>query len=357
MTELQHLIELDEVPPEPKKTVALVGMAVTNRDQAPWDDEDIEIWTLNESVSKRFGYIERVTRHFQLHPLWNCMREGNQNDPEHSQWLRVQKDFPIYMQDHYDEIPMSVRYPKEEIFERFKISLDGPDHWREFDSTLPYMLALALYEGFDRIEIYGFEMGSETEYEYQRPNVHLWMGMARMAYLLTGKPEIYIPDECKLLGWGTKLYGYEMIKGINPMEIEIDRNKFGNQMARLRDVVLEIEGRQKELNDQLAGLKQQFDVRAKEIADKKMDEKLKRRRLDELTKEFEAKGNPVQRRIQAWHNKKVELREAMLVQQGAHMAAQNWKNRYDSMGKPDDRLDLPDVSMEAIEAEIEEELK
>lgn len=329
---------------EKMKTVAIVGMATTNRDQASWENEDVEIWTLNESPSKRFGYIKRVTRHFQLHPLWNCMRDGNQNDPEHNQWLRVQ-NFPIYMQDKYDDIPSSVKYPLDEVFDKFQIPSEGKSHWREFDSTFPYMLALALYEEFDRIEIYGFEMGSETEYAYQRPNVHLWLGIARGLYLATGKPEIYIPPDCALLGWDSKLYGYEMIKGINPMEIEIDRNKFGYQAKKIADAILEIEGRQKELKDSLTGMKSHFDARAREIIEKKTDEKLKQRRLTKLSEELEKKARPLQQRIEGLHKQKIALREDQLRNEGAHLAARNWLNRYNSQGRPDNYLELDDSDL------------
>lgn len=321
------------------KRVAIVGMATTTRHLAPFDDDEWEIWTLNESPSKRFGYIPRVTRHFQLHPLWNCLREGNQNDPEHGQWLKVQ-EFPIYMQDKYEEIPASVKYPLEEIFNKYKISMDGPDHWREMDSTFPYMLALALYEEFDVIGIYGFEMGSETEYSYQRPNVHYWLGMARMQYLLTGKPEIIIPDECRLMGWGTKLYGYEMVKGINPMEIEIDRNKFGNQAAMLSGKIAEVRGRRQEVVETIMAIKAQFDQRAKEIQNKKQDPKLGQRRLNELSEELNKVVSPLQKRVGDLDKEIIELTRQLHIQEGAHLASLNWLNRYNSQGLPDTRLDV-----------------
>lgn len=323
------------------KKVALVGMATTSRDDAPWDDESWEIWTLNESPSKRFGYVKRVTRHFQLHPKWNCSRKGNQNDPEHYQWLKVQK-FPIYMQAAWKEYPTAVQYPIKDIFDHFKIAenteghwFKAKSHWREFDSTFPYMLALALYEGFDEISIYGFEMGSETEYAYQRPNVHLWMGIARGLYLATGKPKIIIPDDCKLLGWDTKLYAYEMIKGINPMEIEIDRNKFGNTAAQLSAEVARIEGAQNELEAQLSGLQMAFGKRAEEVKDKKRtDPKLKQKRLDELQGQYDKQAAPLIQRLKFLEQQRAEKELVKARFEGGHLAAKNWLARYNSQGRP-----------------------
>jgi len=321
------------------KTVALVGMAHTTRDLAPWDNKDIEIWTLNESPARRFGYVKRVSRHFQLHPYWNFMREGNQNDPEHAEWLKVQT-FPIYTQEVYEDIPASVKYPLDEIFDFFGLKREGPDHWKEFTSTFPYMLALAAYEGFDRIEAYGFEMGSETEYSYQRPSVHLWLGILRGMYLTTGKPEIYIPDGAKLLGWHDRLYGYEMVMGLNPMEIEIDRNKYGNQAKQLEQKMLEIEGAQGELKRQMEAIQQSFDARAREVQDKKQDIKLTRKRLQELEGELKRAIAPYQMRFQELQQEKIKMWEIKARLDGGHLAMQELLDRYNSQMKPTEKLTL-----------------
>jgi hypothetical protein len=63
------------------------------------------------------------------------------------------------------------------------------------------MFALALLEGYRRIEIYGFEMSDELEYEKQRPCGEFWIGMAMGMGV-----EIYTPDNCQLLNG--ELYGY-----------------------------------------------------------------------------------------------------------------------------------------------------
>jgi len=216
------------------KTVALVGMATTTRDQAPWDDKDIEIWTLNESPAKRFEFVKRVTRHFQLHPYWDFMREGNQNDPDHPKWLQEEHDFPIYMQEEFEDIPASVKYPFEEICKHFQLT----DHTKYFTATFPYMMALALFEGFERIELYGFEMGSDTEYAYQKGSANFWIGMAIGAGV-----EVYLPDNCTLLGAKEQLYGYEMVLGVNPMALEIDMRRFKNDEDQLVGQVNVVNGK------------------------------------------------------------------------------------------------------------------
>jgi hypothetical protein len=320
------------------KTVALVGMAQSTRDLAPWDNEDIEIWTLNESPAKRFGYVKRVTRHFQLHPYWSCMREENQNDPEHPQWLRSRTEFPIYMQEVFEDIPMSVKYPLEEVFGLFDIPVDGGSHWKEFTNTLPYMLGLAVLEGFERIEIYGFEMGSETEYAYQRPCVHLWLGILRGMQLATGKPEIYIPDGIELLGWGMPLYGFEQILGLNPMEIEIDRNKFGNQRGRTEAKLNDIQGRQQELNTIIQAIRTKYDERAEKIRNKKGDRAMIERRLAALSKEADAEMKPFRARVQALEGQKLDSFGMLNYFKGGEDQSQSLLDRYNKQrpknGKP-----------------------
>lgn len=69
-----------------------------------------------------------------------------------------------------------------------------------FTSTLAYMLALAIYEGFDRIEIYGCELETGTEYQFQRESFATWVGFAR------GRG-IVVDDKSNILR--APLYGYE----------------------------------------------------------------------------------------------------------------------------------------------------
>jgi hypothetical protein len=64
------------------------------------------------------------------------------------------------------------------------------------------MMGLALYQDYDRIEIYGFDMGAQDEFIPQKACAEFWMGLA----LGLGK-EIYMPPNCQLC-WAP-LYGYQ----------------------------------------------------------------------------------------------------------------------------------------------------
>ena len=176
-----------------KKTVAIVGFASTTRHLAPWEDYDVEIWGMNEAY--KFGFMKRWERWFQLHPHSNFSRLDNHNDPDHYEWLKKEHDFPIYMQEKYKDVPNSVRFPIEKLTELTQC--------KYFRSSMSFLLAFAVLEGFERIELYGIDMRANSEYWYQRPNMEYLIGYFR------GKGiDIYVPERADLLSVG-KMYAYE----------------------------------------------------------------------------------------------------------------------------------------------------
>jgi hypothetical protein len=61
-------------------------------------------------------------------------------------------------------------YPIKEV-----VSYFGVDY---FTNTVDYALALAIYEGFTEIDLYGVNMAWESEYEFEKPGVEFWTGQA-----------------------------------------------------------------------------------------------------------------------------------------------------------------------------------
>ncbi len=185
-----------------KKTVALVGMAPSTCALAPWDDEECDIWIINEMHA--FAWVKRVTALLQLHPRSSFMRSvAARGVRNHFEWLQQEHGFPIYMQFKNDDIPDSAEYPLVDIQEKLLARLRrGKNTVRFFTSTFAYMLALAIHQGYQRIEIYGFEMGGLDEYGPQRECAGFWMG-----YALGRGIEVYLPPQCQLLMG--PLYGYE----------------------------------------------------------------------------------------------------------------------------------------------------
>lgn len=182
------------------KKVAIVGFAGT-RDMAPFKDPDIEIWSCNNL----YKFIPKTDRIFQLHrPDLLIADHHGVTGKEHIEYLQT-CNIPIYMQEHYDDIPTSVRYPIEEVTEAFGIPRNGDEGVKDayFTNTISFMIALALLEGFEEIGIYGVDMAVGTEYAEQRPSCEYYIGIAK------GKGvKVIIPAEADLLKTRF-MYGYE----------------------------------------------------------------------------------------------------------------------------------------------------
>lgn len=175
------------------RTVALVGSAKRTRDLAPWNDLAVEIWGINEALA--YPWMKRASAMFQMHQRWSFTRESNPNDPHHWAWLQELHPFPVYMQEAFPDIPSAQKYPLAWVLDKLKAR-------PYFTGTVAYMLALALAYEFERIELYGIELASDSEWFYQRDCVTYWLGIAQGRGV-----EIYLPEESTLLK--AKLYGYE----------------------------------------------------------------------------------------------------------------------------------------------------
>ena len=157
------------------KRVALVGF---NSKTMPFHKdapEDCEIWTLNHAWKYDIPKIDRL---FEIHKPEH-RRNSNVITKEHDEWLAREHKFPVYTIPRNKEIPSSVAYPYEQIAQDFCGGLlAGEKEQRVFTSTFDYMLALAIYEGFEEIYIYGFAMQGDGEYKYQRDGLAYWLGFA-----------------------------------------------------------------------------------------------------------------------------------------------------------------------------------
>ncbi len=188
-----------------KKTVAMVGLAPTSCTLAPFDDEDVEIWCLNEAHA--FKWVKRATRWFQIHATESWQRYLAKRDVRgHADWLKKNPwNIPIYMQYFTPLVPNSISYPLHEVVDMvFKDFRRGDNKVKYFTSTLAYMMGIALAEGrsaynpdaepFQRIEIYGIEMADEIEYVQQKACAEFWIG-----YALGLGVEVYTPPNCQIL--------------------------------------------------------------------------------------------------------------------------------------------------------------
>lgn len=175
------------------KTLAIIGSHPRTREEFDFSRADCDIWVFNEAVSGGLDWAQKATAVFQMHEEVIWRNPGNRNDPNHIKWLQKQTAIPVYMQQQFEDVPASVKYPLDEIIDRFKV--------RHFTSSVAYAMALAAHTGqYNRVEIYGVEMETNTEYQYQRDGVTLWIGV------LLG---LGIEVDAHIGMFNQPLYGYE----------------------------------------------------------------------------------------------------------------------------------------------------
>ena len=153
---------MTEENPAPKN-IAILG-CVNHREQAPFDDPNWEIWFQHD-----FN-LQRWDRCFEVHDL-NMIRHGATKPIW--DWM-VQQDGtrPIYVWPKVcSEIKGSVVYPRDEMVREFGAHC--------FDSTVAWMMALAILMKPKIIGLYGIDFASDAEYREQKPGVRALMFEAR----------------------------------------------------------------------------------------------------------------------------------------------------------------------------------
>ena len=231
-----------------KKTVIIMGWAEKTRHLVPWDDltPDVEVWSLNETYHdpSRFLRMDKITRWFQIHQEWDFNRPNNHNDPNHAEWLKTRPGpsqpgyIPIYMVQKFDYIPASEVYPLDEI-----VATYGPnaDNLRDFQSTAADMVALAIHEGFERIEAYGIEMTGGADYMRQRVNFQEWLGVAM------GKGIVcYAPPQSDIFA-RRRIYGFEQEPRVNLTHVELWRSSYQKSQEEAEREIIALAGRRNEI--------------------------------------------------------------------------------------------------------------
>jgi hypothetical protein len=202
------------------KSVAIVGFSHLTLPYLKYSKAD-EIWTMNHVLFVE--EIPRVDRLFEIHKRSWYLRGEQQKSKIYSRWLKKEHLFPIYMQEAELDpklIPSGVRYPLEEICDKLLVGLERIDyeakkvlHDKYFTSTASFMIALAIYEEFDKIELFGVDCDSDTEYGYQKPAVEFWLGLALGRGIKVTKPV-----ECSLCV--APLYGFDVVPYIDKLHVK-----------------------------------------------------------------------------------------------------------------------------------------
>lgn len=213
-----------------RKKVCIVGYAENSRHLAWYNDPECEIWGVNQ-LSR---FIPRADRWFQIHHNWHERKYWAENTDQ-EQWLK-DCPIPVYMISDEPNIPNAVAYPKEWV----KAELKCHEY---FTSSIAFMLALAIAEGFEEIGIYGIDLIVGREWAWEKPCAEYYLGVAHargIAY--------HLPENSALL-WQSHTYGYEHEPDYGFYGLEKLRKRaraLEEQVAKMREDVFKIQGRLEE---------------------------------------------------------------------------------------------------------------
>ncbi len=207
-----------------KKSDKLIILGTfTNWINAPFDDESFEIWGCNTLWGDiNWDLKGRADLWWEIHTL-------HTRHTAQKQWLARNRTMPVMMQKHHKDIPMSIKFPLDEVVEYF-------GGRRYFLCTFAYEVAYAIYMGYKEIHFYGVNMMYGDDY-IQKWNMEYWLGRAEQSGI-----KIVIPEDCDLLQ-SPKIYGYEadntigvyMQRYINQMDIT-NRRYLADIMGKLQIV-------------------------------------------------------------------------------------------------------------------------
>ena len=232
-----------------KKSVCICGTNLITRDLIDWD-KDADYWYFNESISGSakerngvFGWTYGKPVHgvFQMHVPAIWRNENNITDPGHYAWLKQDHGIEVFMQDKYEDVPNSVKYPKDEIVAKYLPHLIRENQGKlskvpdPFTSSCEFAIALALYRGYEDIWIYGVEATSDTEYQRQRAGIYFWIGIASQ------HANVHIQRKSLLLN--AKTYGYTGEVVIQKQEFELSLHGYAKESAKVQSEVFEARGK------------------------------------------------------------------------------------------------------------------
>jgi hypothetical protein len=178
-------------------TIAIVGRGKTSK-FTPWDNPDVDIWGMNDNAMN----FPRLDASLEMHT--DALVTDRYNVAKgYVDWLREPHPFPIWMHFEHPAIPSSRGYPRNAINAMYSRHLwrGGREQQDLYTSSMPYAIALAIYQRYSRIELYGIDLAGVGEYAKYADLVLFWIGKATGLGI-----DVIIPDESPLLQ-GLKLYG------------------------------------------------------------------------------------------------------------------------------------------------------
>ena len=158
-----------------RDTLVIMGSHPRTRGLFDFSRTDCDVWLFNEAAKQEWA--KRADGVFQLHIPTIWRNPLNRNDPKHYEWLKT-TETPVFMQEKYEDVPASVELPKDGILGMMPNARTNGKPIREVSCSPAWALAYGIYLGYKRIEVYGVELESDTEYHYQQGNWKFWVGVA-----------------------------------------------------------------------------------------------------------------------------------------------------------------------------------
>lgn len=182
------------------KAVQILGLAPNIVDTPTL--EGSERWCSGVPRSYRLkGFSQALTtysRWFNVHTI----RHITTRYPSAYNWYTHQSK-PIYLQSQQPDIPSSIEFPRTAIQEYFEGT-------KFFTCSVAWQLAFAIMEGFTHIELWGFQLRREHQYDWERPCFFYWIEQARNRGIeVLIPPEVEITEPGDPTTYNGPLYGYE----------------------------------------------------------------------------------------------------------------------------------------------------
>lgn len=169
--------------------IAILGGAPSSCNLAPFGDPNWEIW----ACSPGNWASPRVDAWFEMHSLARKNVRGNEP------YINVLRTHPrVYLSAPDKLIPNAIVYPKDDILPHF-----GGQYVESFmQSSVSYMLAMAITLKPKVIGLWGVDMAAESEYDYQRPGCHFFFNEAlKRGIDITAPPQSDIMNPLPLYGY------------------------------------------------------------------------------------------------------------------------------------------------------------
>lgn len=161
------------------RTVRIYGSARNVREAPSRTDPTIEVWLSNSPTTVMLRCPRAMndwTRWFNLHSKAHILGTYPSG---YSYYQNKAEGRPIYLQKVQPDVPTSVAFPFRKIQEAFATA-KGPN--RYFTCSVCWLIAFAVLEGFERIELWGFELRDTkpgSAFAFERPCFAYWVQKAR----------------------------------------------------------------------------------------------------------------------------------------------------------------------------------